>query len=247
VGAPIYAEHEELGASIELILEALIQHVLLRAAGTQQVGGRGRRAGMTTVTAAQHGQREQIQKHQTHDEKPKRLHLYHLSVGSGFLWFTRRDLSVAGRCSPKMGFMRYYTTAAQEAALADIYNKELAVCQAQLDETERRTGNIPKGTAKAHVSRPVVRFDVSGDQVVHAGSPCPLEPVDGGGTYIVDWNFDKLMEQYTIYSVEFMPSGRYGPCVDYCSKEGSTPAMLYVPGYPGFMMDIDFKYDLGCC
>ncbi len=244
--APIYTEHEELGTSIELVLEALIQHVLLRAAGAQQMGRGGRRARVTTVTTAQHSQRKQIQQHQTYDEKPKRLHLYHLSVGSGFLWFTRRDLSVAGRYSPKMGFMRYYTTAAQEAALADIYNKELAACQARIDETERRTGKIPKFTAKAHVSRPVVRFDVSGDQVFYAGIPCPIEPVDGGGTYIVDWNFDKVMEQYVVYSIEFMPSGRYGPCVAYCSTEGSTPAMLYVPGYPGFMMDLDFKYDLVC-
>lgn len=146
----------------------------------------------------------------------------------------------------QMGFMRYYTTAEQEAVLADTYKKELAECQARIDETQRRTGKIQKYTAYAHVSRPVVRFDVSGDQVVHAGTPCPLEPVDGGGTYIVDWNFDTVMEQYTIYSIEFMPSGRYGPCIAYCSGDGATPAILHVPGHPEFLMDIDFKYDPIC-
>ena len=144
----------------------------------------------------------------------------------------------------------YYTTAEQESALAKIYTDALAVKQAEIDETQRRTRKIPKFNARGHVSRQPRMFDVSGTQLTLEGfGPCPTEPQAGGATYTTDPSFDDkvaaFLRAHTTYRVIFYPDGRYGPTVGYCSV--GMPAMFVSEdGSETLHAEDDDKYDLLC-
>lgn len=107
----------------------------------------------------------------------------------------------------------YYTPAEQEAALSAIYEQELQQKQAQIDIEERRTGCIPKFTARAHISKAPRIFDVSGADVTLEGSgPAATTKIEGGGTYMTDPLFDDKIADFLSrnqsYRVIFHPSGR---------------------------------------
>jgi len=146
--------------------------------------------------------------------------------------------------------VHYYTTAEQESAFANAYQEALAVKQAEIDETERRTRKIAKFTARGHVSRQPRVFDVSGSQITLEGAgPCPTEPQAGGGTYTTDPSFDDkiaaFLRRHVAYRVIFYPDGRYGPTVGYCSV-GLPATFTSEDGGETLHAEDDDKYDLLC-
>jgi hypothetical protein len=146
--------------------------------------------------------------------------------------------------------VQYYTTAEQESAFANAYQEALAIKQAEIDETQRRTRKIPKFTARGHISRPPRVFDVSGTQITLEGAgSCPSAPTEGGGTYTTDPSFDDkvaaFLRSHMAYRVIFYPDGRYGPTVGYCSV--GLPAMFVSEdGSETLHAEDDDKYDLLC-
>lgn len=161
----------------------------------------------------------------------------------------------------------YYTTAEQESALTKIYTDALAVKQAEIDETARTRRipkhsaelnmkasatkcQIPKFTARGHISRAPRVFDVSGTLITLEGyGQCPTEPLTGGACYTTDPSFDDkitaFLRRHVVYRVIFYPDGRYGPTVGYCSV--GMPAMFVSEdGADSLHAEDDDKYDLLC-
>jgi hypothetical protein len=146
--------------------------------------------------------------------------------------------------------VHYYTTADQETALSKIYNDALAAKQAEIDATERRTRKPAKFTAYAHVSKPPILFDVSGSQVTLEGyGPCPTEPPFCGGTYAPDPSFNgqiaAFLNRHSAYRVIFIPSGRYGPTIGYCSV-GMPATFISEDGADTLHAEDEDKYDILC-
>ena len=144
----------------------------------------------------------------------------------------------------------YYTTAEQEAALANIYQDALAVKQAEIDETQRRTRKIPKFNARGHVSKQPRVFDVSGTQITLEGfGPCPSAQEAGGASYTTDPSFDDkvatFLRIHAVYRVIFYPDGHYGPTVGYCSI-GMPATFISEDGADTLHAEDDDKYDLLC-
>jgi hypothetical protein len=142
----------------------------------------------------------------------------------------------------------YYTTAAQEAALAAIYEQDLQQKQAQIDAEQRRTGRIQKFTARAHISQVPRIFDVSSTDITLEGyGPAAPNKVTGGGTYMTDPSFDDkvadFLRRHAAYRVIFQPSGRWGPTVSYCSR-GIPASFISEDGTETLVAEDEDKYDL---
>lgn len=146
--------------------------------------------------------------------------------------------------------VHYYTTAEQEAALAKIYQEDLAAKQAEIDAQEKSTRKPAKFTARAYVSKPPRVFDVNGPQIILEGyGRCPTEPLTGGACYTTDPSFDdkisEFLSRHRAYRVIFHPDGRYGPTVGYCST--GLPAMFISDDDTETLhAEDDDKYDLLC-
>ena len=146
--------------------------------------------------------------------------------------------------------MYFYTTKEQEADLEAEYKRQIAIKQAEIDETERRTGKIQKFTAYGHVDKPDRVFHVLEGRVLYGDQEMPLAPVEGGKTYTFDTRYSKQIAEFckkhSTYKVIFRPHGKYGPCLHYIGSPGSMPAHL-IAGDDVLEADNDKAYDLICC
>ena len=149
--------------------------------------------------------------------------------------------------------MYYYTSEAQENKLAEKYEKMVDEKQDELNSTQKKSGKIQKYSARACISIPQRVFIVQ-KGLVYLGSVsqqniCPKDAKDGGKIYAVDSDYKEYVETFLqncdSYSVKFMPSGKYGPTVDYCGKPYEMPAIIErYDGQRLVVEDVE-KYELG--
>lgn len=145
--------------------------------------------------------------------------------------------------------LEFYTTAEQERFFEEEYQQLLKVKQAEIDAHPTQP---QKFTARAHIHQPHRIFVVSNDGTVSLRRrPCPTGPVPGGGTYSLDTAFTAqilaFQKAHPEYTVTFIPSGRYGPCVYYCgAKRSVMPASLIAPSGEKLVVEDEDKYDIGC-
>lgn len=146
----------------------------------------------------------------------------------------------------------FYTTAEQEAELQELYEKEVAIKQKELDIEYMRTKKIQKYKATMYISEKERVFYVCEKGVLWknaSGSPMPTEPQEGGKIYTLDTESDGsgLIEQYCKeykeFFVKFYPICSGG--IAYCAKENVYPAVLECPAHKLIVED-DRKYDLLC-
>ena len=147
--------------------------------------------------------------------------------------------------------MEYYTTAEQEKALVLEYKRQIDKKQKEMDEEEKKTKKIQKYTARAHTFKPIRVFVVENGVVylneVKTENICPQSLEKDGDKYCLDEDFKeaitRFISKHQTYSVTFFPSGRYGPCVDYISKNRVFPARLDANGY-SLQVEDEEKYDI---
>ena len=150
-----------------------------------------------------------------------------------------------------MNKMEYFTSAEQEKELTQIYNARIKKKQQELDADEERTRRIQKFTAKGHISKPARVFCVQGKDVyfqeVAPDNLCPERLEKDGDRYCLDGDFKEkikdFQQRHSNYNVIFLPSGKYGPTVDYCAKNRVFPARLEADGEVLEVEDED-KYDI---
>ena len=149
--------------------------------------------------------------------------------------------------------MYYYTSEAQEKMLTDRYEKIVSEKQDELDSIQKNSGKIQKYTAYACVSIPIRVFVVHGGNVyfekVAEENKCPTETKIGGRVYALDSDYktaiDVFLEGVYEYKVSFMPSGKYGPTVDYCGKRYEMPAIIERSDGQRLTVEDVEKYELG--
>jgi hypothetical protein len=149
----------------------------------------------------------------------------------------------------------FYTTAEQEAELHELYQKEVAVKQKELDDEYKRTKNLKnykyKATMYIHKKERIFFVCEKGVSWKDAsGSSMPTEAQPGGKIYKLDRAVDgtglieKYCKEYSEFYVKFKPICRGG--IAYCAEENIYPAVLECPTHKLIVED-DNKYDLYCC
>ena len=153
----------------------------------------------------------------------------------------------------------FYTTAEQEAELHELYQKEVAVKQQELDDEYKRTKNLQKykyrATMYIHELDRIFFVCEKGleTQVLWkdaSGSPMSTEEQPGGKVYKLDRAADgtglieKYCKDYPEFYVKFKPISSGG--IAYCAEENIYPAVLECPAHKLIVED-DNKYDLYCC
>jgi hypothetical protein len=151
---------------------------------------------------------------------------------------------------------KFYSSPEYEKKLQEKYEFELKKKQDEIDEVQRRTKKIQKFTAKAHILRPERLFIVCGGKIYCGDQDdnilSPEKLVEGGVEYILDTegdnipNIQEFVSTWPCYKVFFNPDGKYGPCTQYCTNIGATPARLESFGGYKLFLDDDDKYDLVC-
>jgi hypothetical protein len=149
---------------------------------------------------------------------------------------------------------KFYSTPEYERQLQEKYEFELKKKQDEIDEIQRRTKKIQKFTARAHVSRPERLFTVCGGKIYCGDEDdnilSPYKLVEGGTEYILDIegdnipNIQEFVSTWSCYKVFFNPDGKFGPCTQYCTDTGATPARLESMGGFQLVLDDEDKYDI---
>lgn len=151
----------------------------------------------------------------------------------------------------------FYTTAEQEAELQELYKKEVAVKQKEIDLENIKTKRIHKYRATMYIDEKERVFYVCEKgwktQVFWkdaSGVEMASEPQKGGKMYKLDKEADRtgLIEKYckdhTEFYVKFKAICSGG--IAYCAKENIYPSVLECPRHKLIVED-DNKYDLYCC
>jgi hypothetical protein len=150
--------------------------------------------------------------------------------------------------------MEFYTTHIQETQLEYKYGMDIINKQKELDNYYSKSGQIPKYTAYAYISKPNRVFWVVKDKVyfekISDENLCPTEKVKGGSVYILDSDLNHTICQFQsendTYKVTFNVSGNYGPTIYYCTKDNNVyPATLTTMDGEEFLIEDDDKYDIG--
>lgn len=146
----------------------------------------------------------------------------------------------------------FYTTAEQEAELDELYKKEVAVKQKELDDEYKRTRKIQKYRATMYIDEKERVFYVCEKGVLwkdKLGPDMATEEQPGGKVYKLDTEADgtglikKYCSDHSEFFVKFKPICSGG--IAYCAKENIHPAILECREHKLIVED-DNKYDLYC-
>ena len=145
----------------------------------------------------------------------------------------------------------FYTTAEQEAELDEIYQKEVAEKQKEIEAEYKRTNKIYKYNATAYIHKKDRVFFVCEKGVFWVDfttGNLTKAAEEGGKTYCFenDSRVKEFINKYKEYYVRFHVTTKYGPTVGYVGmNERIFPATFEANG-DTVLIDTEDNYDIIC-